>query len=87
MKQVLSVQRSPQPHWVGNGFPVRSLFTYDRQAAHVSPFLLLDYAGPHVFAPLRRVAVSGSTRTAALRPSPSSIRARSSTATPRALAD
>ena len=51
MKQVLSVQRSPQPHWVGNGFPVRSLFTYDRQAAHVSPFLLLDYAGPHLFAP------------------------------------
>ncbi len=38
-------------HWVGDGFPVRSLFSDNDLGAHISPFLLLDYAGPHVFAP------------------------------------
>jgi redox-sensitive bicupin YhaK (pirin superfamily) len=41
----------PGRHWVGDGFPVRSLFTYDQLGAQLSPFLLLDYAGPHQFAP------------------------------------
>jgi len=36
---------------VGDGFPVRSLFTYDDLASKISPFLLLDYAGPHDFTP------------------------------------
>jgi redox-sensitive bicupin YhaK (pirin superfamily) len=36
---------------VGDGFPVRSLFSYDRFGASISPFLLLDYAGPARFAP------------------------------------
>jgi len=36
---------------VGDGFPVRSLFTYDNLGQHLSPFLLLDYAGPAQFAP------------------------------------
>jgi redox-sensitive bicupin YhaK (pirin superfamily) len=30
---------------------VRSLFSYDQQGLHTSPFLLLDYAGPMQFAP------------------------------------
>lgn len=51
MKKIQGVYRSPQPHWVGDGFPVRSLFTYDNLAQHISPFLLLDYAGPHAFTP------------------------------------
>lgn len=52
MKEVTSVHSAPHGHWVGNGFPVRSLFTYDRMGAErVSPFLLLDYAGPHHFSP------------------------------------
>jgi len=38
-------------HWVGDGFPVRSLFSYQGDTRVISPFLLLDYAGPHVFAP------------------------------------
>ena len=38
-------------HWVGDGFPVRSLFSYQGDTRAISPFLLLDYAGPHVFAP------------------------------------
>lgn len=44
MKKLLLRQRSDTPHMVGDGFPVRSLFSY--QELNVSPFLLLDYAGP-----------------------------------------
>ncbi|MCW2271193.1 MULTISPECIES: pirin family protein [Pseudomonas] len=51
MKKIQGVYSSPNPHWVGDGFPVRSLFTYDNLAQHISPFLLLDYAGPHDFTP------------------------------------
>ena len=36
---------------MGDGFPVRSLFSYNQLGAAISPFLLLDYAGPHVFEP------------------------------------
>lgn len=38
-------------HWVGDGFPVRSLFSYAASGQQISPFLLLDYAGPYEFAP------------------------------------
>lgn len=38
-------------HWVGNGFPVRSLFDYNGLGRELSPFLLLDYAAPHAFPP------------------------------------
>ncbi|UUZ78069.1 pirin family protein [Polaromonas sp. P1(28)-13] len=51
MKKVLGIYSSPRPHWVGDGFPVRSLFSYDTLGQHVSPFLLLDYAGPAEFKP------------------------------------
>ena len=51
MKNILGIHRSPHAHWVGDGFPVRSLFTYDNLASRISPFLLLDYAGPHDFNP------------------------------------
>ncbi|MFC5523228.1 pirin family protein [Polaromonas jejuensis] len=54
MKKVLGIYSSPRPHWVGDGFPVRSLFTYDTLGQHVSPFLLLDYAGPAEFKPAIR---------------------------------
>jgi redox-sensitive bicupin YhaK (pirin superfamily) len=36
---------------VGDGFPVRSLFSHASHGDHVSPFLLLDYAGPANFTP------------------------------------
>jgi redox-sensitive bicupin YhaK (pirin superfamily) len=49
-KEVLEVRRAPQGHWVGDGFPVRTIFAYDNAEA-VSPFLLLDYAGPYRFPP------------------------------------
>lgn len=38
-------------HWVGNGFPVRSVFDYSGLGRELSPFLLLDYAAPHEFPP------------------------------------
>lgn len=49
MKRLVEILRSHGAHWVGDGFPVRSLFSYNGDARAVSPFLLLDYAGPHVF--------------------------------------
>lgn len=49
MKKILATYSAPPRHWVGNGFPVRSLFSYDRHGKHVSPFLLLDHAGPMDF--------------------------------------
>src|SRR5579871_4767453 len=51
MKSIVAVFDAPPGHWVGDGFPVRSLFTYDERAAQLSPFLLLDYAGPADFEP------------------------------------
>ena len=38
-------------HWVGNGFPVRSVFDYNGLGRELSPFLLLDYGAPYEFAP------------------------------------
>jgi hypothetical protein len=54
MKQLTGVHGAPPPHWVGDGFPVRSLFSYHRFARELSPFLLLDYAGPADFQPAAR---------------------------------
>lgn len=50
MKIVRRIVRDISPHWVGDGFPVRSLFSY-AGGNRFDPFLLLDYAGPHRFAP------------------------------------
>ncbi len=54
MKKILGIYSAPRPHWVGDGFPVRSLFSYTSHGAHLSPFLLLDYAGPAQFTPAAR---------------------------------
>ena len=51
MKKNLEVKTAPRLHWVGDGFPVRSLFSYQHQGKQLSPFLLLDYAGPTEFVP------------------------------------
>lgn len=50
MKTIRQIIRDIPQHWVGDGFPVRSLFTY-QDGNSFDPFLLLDYAGPHTFAP------------------------------------
>jgi len=49
-KRLLSIEHAPPRHWVGNGFPVSSMFSYD-SAPSLSPFLLLDYAAPADFLP------------------------------------
>ncbi|MGE3333185.1 MAG: pirin family protein [Rhodospirillaceae bacterium] len=55
MKKVLGVHSAPPGHWVGDGFPVRSLFSYNGpHNQHLTPFLLLDYAGPADFEPAMR---------------------------------
>src|SRR5437763_1328388 len=51
MKQLLRIHQSSGMHWVGNGFPVRSVFDYNGLGRELSPFLLLDYAAPYEFAP------------------------------------
>lgn len=51
MKQILGIYSAPRGHWVGDGFPVRSLFSYNSHGQQMSPFLLLDYAGPTHFEP------------------------------------
>ena len=51
MKQVARVVGAGSQHWVGDGFPVRNLFPSNGVAAEISPFLMLDYAGPKVFEP------------------------------------
>jgi len=53
MKSVLGIYSAPASHWVGDGFPVRTLFSYDRMGKQLSPFLLLDFAGPSEFTPTR----------------------------------
>jgi hypothetical protein len=49
MKQLHRITRTDDTHWVGDGFPVRTLFSYNTPDAEVSPFLMLDYAGPADF--------------------------------------
>ncbi|MBV7415078.1 pirin family protein [Aeromonas sp. sif2433] len=51
MKKVIGIYSAPRQHWVGDGFPVRSLFSYHSHGKALSPFLLLDRAGPAEFEP------------------------------------
>lgn len=39
MKTVINVAHAPAQHWVGDGFPVRSMFNYQEGAEAFSPFL------------------------------------------------
>lgn len=54
MKQLAFIKRSNGRHWVGDGFPVRGIFSYSDIAQEMSPFLLMDYAGPTDFPPTTR---------------------------------
>ncbi len=51
MKSLVAMVKSESSYWVGDGFPVRNLFPSNPLGSQVSPFLLLDYAGPHEFPP------------------------------------
>ena len=51
MKEIAFVRNAPARHWVGDGFAVRSLFSYGSDAPALTPFLLLDHAAPMDFPP------------------------------------
>jgi redox-sensitive bicupin YhaK (pirin superfamily) len=52
-RAVEEIVEPPPGHWVGDGFPVRTLLSYDGDPAATSPFLLLDYAAPREFPPTK----------------------------------
>jgi redox-sensitive bicupin YhaK (pirin superfamily) len=54
MKQLSFIKRSNGSHWVGDGFPVQSIFSYNDIAEKISPFLLMDHAGPTHFPPTQK---------------------------------
>jgi redox-sensitive bicupin YhaK (pirin superfamily) len=51
IRKLETIHRSTDRHWVGDGFPVATVFSYHTRGLEVSPFLLMDYAGPAEFAP------------------------------------
>jgi redox-sensitive bicupin YhaK (pirin superfamily) len=51
MRKLLALHDAPRPHWVGDGFPVRSMFSPQTHGTAVDPFILLDYAQPYEFQP------------------------------------
>ncbi|NAR63458.1 pirin family protein [Acinetobacter haemolyticus] len=51
MKKIVGIYQNKHMHWVGDGFPVYNLFSYDHLGQSISPFLLLDYAAPYRFEP------------------------------------
>ncbi len=53
MRQILGVYSAPRPHWVGDGFPVRTMLSHHDQGGDISPFIMLDYAGPAKFEPTK----------------------------------
>ena len=51
LKRVLGIHGPGSTHWVGDGFHVRNLFPSNGIGDELSPFLMLDYAGPTRVAP------------------------------------
>jgi hypothetical protein len=51
MKELIGIYQPGSRHMVGDGFPVRNLFPSNDLDREVSPFLMLDYAGPQYFEP------------------------------------
>jgi len=54
MKKLSFIKRSNGSHWVGDGFPVESIFSYNDIAEKISPFLMMDHAGPTAFPPTQK---------------------------------
>ncbi len=55
-KRVLSIHKAHEPHMVGDGLPVRNIFSYtDLGRSELSPFLMLDYGSPVHFQPTNKV--------------------------------
>lgn len=51
MKKVIGIYHNTQKHWVGDGFHVSTLFSYNQLGQMLSPFLLLDYAAEQYVTP------------------------------------
>ena len=45
-KAIVSVYQPGSRHMVGDGFDVQNMFPSNNLGSQISPFLLLDYAGP-----------------------------------------
>lgn len=55
-KNIVSLHKARAPHMVGDGLPVRNVFSYtDLGKRELSPFLMLDYGMPSVFKPTEEV--------------------------------
>ena len=50
-KTIVNVYQPGSRHMVGDGFEVRNMFPSNNVGSQISPFLLLDYAGPTYYAP------------------------------------
>ena len=53
-RSVAAVFQGSAPHIVGDGFPVQTFIPQPGLDAEISPFILLDYAGPKEFPPSPR---------------------------------
>ena len=54
MRQILGIHSPGSFHWVGDGFPVKTVFSYDNFGPQLSPFLMLDHAEPRRFEPTNK---------------------------------
>jgi quercetin 2,3-dioxygenase len=50
-KSIIRIDNAPPRHWVGDGFHVHSMFSYNQDAHLYSPFLMLDYGAPYLCEP------------------------------------
>src|SRR5688572_30078787 len=50
-KTLRTIVDSPPGHWVGDGFPVKSVVSPQSVGNDLSPYILLDHAGPARFEP------------------------------------
>jgi len=54
LKKVEAVLTNSDAHWVGDGFPVSTIVSPQNVGNRLSPFILMDYAGPVEFEPADR---------------------------------
>jgi len=50
-KSIIRIDSAPPRHWVGDGFHVHGMFSYNQDAHLYSPFLMLDYGAPYLCEP------------------------------------
>lgn len=50
-RTIETIVPSPPMHWVGDGFPVSSVISPGTVGNRLSPYILMDYAGPAHFGP------------------------------------